>query len=368
MFGGSSKSAPPKTVELEPGGSAQVDIQFKSDTVIRGRVIRNGQPVANARVDFFPRQGKTQTAANTTSDGNGQYELSGLEDGPYNVQVVDMERMAPFSTTYEVHGSGSFDIDVRTASLRGRVVDASSGQPIDGAQIDIKPKSSEGFFGTRGAVTDTNGAFVVDAVARGSYQITADKQGYGNGVKEITVGETTEELEFKLSPGAGVTLKVVDGRDGRMLSANIRVTDAQGRDVGGDSGFRFGGGSAEPIKLSLAPGMYRITVQAMGYALRTLTITAPSQQTVALTPGGTLLIRSKSSGTRRGRLIDGAGTLYFASQFNNAGTFRILETGTTTLNNVAAGHYRLDVLDDRDQVTKSIEVDVIEGQPATYEV
>ena len=42
MFGGSSKSAAPKTVELEPGGTAQVDIDFKSSTVIRGRVTRNG--------------------------------------------------------------------------------------------------------------------------------------------------------------------------------------------------------------------------------------------------------------------------------------------------------------------------------------
>lgn len=369
---GSTKSAPPKTVELEPGGSAQVEIDFKSETVIRGRVTHNNQPVANAGVNFIPRQGKAQTSASTTADAGGNYELSGLEDGPYNVQVVDMQKMTPFTTTYDVHGSGNFDIDVRTAPLRGRVVDGSTGQPITDAQVDIRPRGGDsGFFGSRTTVTDSNGTFVVDAVSRGAYQVSADKTGYGHEMKEVNVSETPQELEFKLSPSAGVTLKVVDGRDGRTLGASVRVTDAQGRDLPGDMPFRFGpgGSSNEPIKLALAPGNYRLTVQAMSYAPRTLMVSSPSNQTVALTPGGSLLIHSKSSTQLRGRLMDSGGFPYLATQFNPTGSFRILESpGTTTVQNVAAGHYRLDVLDTNDRVVKSIEIDVVEGRPATYDV
>src|SRR5256885_11512515 len=51
------------------------------------------------------------------------------------------------------------------------------------ATVDIRPKSTDaGFFGSRGAPTDTNGNFVIDTVARGTYQISAEKQGYGNEV------------------------------------------------------------------------------------------------------------------------------------------------------------------------------------------
>lgn len=369
MFGGTARSAAPKTVQVEPGSSAQVDIEFQAGTVIRGRVMRNNQPVPNASVGFIPRQGKAQTNANTTADANGNYEIKGVEDGPYTVQVMDMERLSPFTTTYEVHGSGNFDIDVRTASLRGRVTDASTGSPIVEAQVDVRPSGSDtGFFGSRMAMTDANGNFVVDSVAKGSYQITADKQGYGHDTKQISVSDTPEDVELKLQPSAGVTLKVVDGRDGRMLGANVRVTDLQGNDISGDGGFRFGG-SAEPIKLSLAPGTYRASIQAMGYAQRTVMITSPSNQTVALTPGGTLLIRSKNSNALRGRLTDSGGNLYLASQFNPAGTFRVVESpGTTTLQNVAPGHYRLDVLDTNDQILKTIQVDVLEGQSASYDV
>src|SRR5256885_7041156 len=135
------------------------------------------------------------------------------------------------------------------------------------ATVDIRPKSTDaGFFGSRGAPTDANGNFVIDTVARGTYQISAEKQGYGNEVKDIEVTDTPDAVEIKLAPSAGVVLKVVDGRDGRLLNANVRVTDAQGRDLPGDMPFRFGGGVAEPIKLSVGPGTYRITVQAMGYA------------------------------------------------------------------------------------------------------
>ena len=123
MFGGSSKSAAPKTVELEPGGTAQVDIDFKSSTIIRGRVTRNGAAVPNAQVMFIPRGAKSQTSASASADADGRYELSGLDDGTYTVQAMDMERLNPFATQYEVHGSGTFDIAIKTvdaARPRGR--------------------------------------------------------------------------------------------------------------------------------------------------------------------------------------------------------------------------------------------------------
>ncbi|TML10578.1 MAG: hypothetical protein E6G39_16185, partial [Actinobacteria bacterium] len=357
---GAARSAPGKTVELEPGGAVQVDIEFKSDTVIRGKVTHNNLPVAGASVNFFPRQGKTQTNSSALSDSSGRYELSGLEDGPYNVQVMDMKSMAPYTTTYDVHGSGNFDVDMHTSALRGRVLDAATGQPIEGASVDVRPKGNDaGFFAVRTAApTDSNGTFILDSVARGTYQISADKQGYGHEMKEISVDENPDLVEIKLSSSAGVTLKVVDGRDGTPLGANVSVTDMQGNPVAGDLPFRFGGG-AEPIKLALSPGTYRVTVQAM-------LVSSPSTQTIALTPGGTLLLRSKSSTALRGRLIDSNGLPYSGMMAN---TFRITESpGTTTLQNIATGHYRLEVLDMSDRVVKSIDIDVLEGRPAEYDV
>ena len=237
-FGGGAKSSEPKSVVLDPGSSATADIEFKSDTTVRGRVTRAGKPMPNAMVMFFPKGGKAQTNASATADGNGVYELTGLADGPYNVSVVNFERMSPFATTYEVKGSGTFDIDIRTSSVRGHVLDAASGQPLDKARVEVRPKGSDTMLGSSAQMSGPDGSFTIDDVSRGPYQISADKEGFGNAVKDLVVDETPSDVELKLSPSAGITLRVVDARDGRLIAAWPHTVDSQGRSLD-DGGFRF---------------------------------------------------------------------------------------------------------------------------------
>ena len=364
--GGGAKSSEPKTVVLEAGGTVTADIDFKSDTVVRGRVTRGGQPLHNAMVMFFPKAGKAQTSASTTADANGNYEMSGLADGPYNVQVVDFDRVSPFTTSYDVKGSGTFDIDIRVSTVRGRVVDSTNDQPLGDARVEIRARGTDTPFATRAAMTDAGGNFVIDTVSKGSYQISADKEGFGHTLKDLEVQDAPPDVELKLAPSAGVTLRVIDGRDGRLLAATPHVVDVQGRSL--DSGFRFSS-TPEPLKLDLSPGTYRVTLYANGYAARTVTVVSPSTQNVAMTPGGTLLIRSKSSSADlRYRLIDGNGLPYGRIGINE-GTYTLLASpGVTTMQNVAAGTYRLEVLDKTDRVVNSKSVTINEGLPTTIEI
>jgi len=362
------KSSPVKSVQLDPGSSVQVDIEFKSSTVIRGRVTRNGQPLANATIAFLPRGGQTQTNSSGTTDSNGAYEINGLDDGPYSVSVIDLDRSGSFATSYTVSGSGNFDIDIKSATLRGTVVDSTTGEPIADARVQIQAAGGNlpGMFSSRAAVTDPSGAFLIDNVQSGSYQATAQKDGYGHDVRNFVVGDTPpDDLQFKIAPSDGVTLRVVDARDNRLLGANVlRVTDAQGREVE-SGGFRFGG-TPEPIKLTLAPGRYSVTVTAIGYAPQVVNVVSPSTQTVSLTPGGTLVLRSKSSAPQRVRLIMPNGAFYPRGM---NGIFTIDPSPlTTTLNNVAGGSYTLQVLDAGGNVTNTIPVTVVDGQQNVVEV
>ncbi|HEV7488618.1 MAG TPA: carboxypeptidase regulatory-like domain-containing protein [Thermoanaerobaculia bacterium] len=364
MFGGSSKSAAPKTVELEPGGTAQVDIDFKSSTVIRGRVTRNGAAVPNAQVMFMPRGAKSQTSASAAADGDGRYELSGLDDGTYTVQAVDMERLNPFATQYEVHGSGTFDITIKTVTLRGHVVDAADARALADASVELRPSGGSTVFGGRGAQTDAAGNFVIENIAAGTYQITADKSGYGHDARQVIIGDSTpEDVQFRLSPSDGITIRAIDMRDNSPLSVNVsRVVDAQGNDL--PSGNFFGG--SEVVKLPLSPGTYRVTVSARNYAPQTISMSSPSQQTVRFSPGGTIMLHSRDTATRRFRLVDTSGTAFGMNPFSQG--MMSLPPGTTTLNNIAAGHYRLEVLDNNDKVTKTVEIDVVDGQQKDYDV
>lgn len=365
MFGGSSKTAAPKTVELEPGGTAQVDIDFKSSTVIRGRVTRNGVPVPRAQVAFIPRGGRSQTTSSGSADADGRYELSGLDDGTYTVQAVDMERLSPFTTQYEVHGSDTFDITIKTVTLRGRVIDAADSRPLNEANIQLQ-SSGQSFIGGRSAQTDASGNFILDNVAAGNYQITADKSGYGHDSRTITIGDSApEDVQFHLSPGDGITIRAVDTRDNSALTVNVlRVVDGQGNELPNQGGFF---GSSEVVKLALAPGVYKVTVMARNYAPQTISMQSPSQQTVRFSPGGTVVLHSRDSSQRRFRLIDSSGIAYGMNSFTQG--ILPLPPGTTPLNNVAPGHYRLEVIEkNSDHVTKTIEIDVVDGQQRDVDV
>jgi uncharacterized GH25 family protein/protocatechuate 3,4-dioxygenase beta subunit len=366
MFGGSSKSAAPKTVELEPGGTAQVDIDFKSSTVIRGRVTRNGAAVPNAQVMFIPRGAKSQTSASASADADGRYELSGLDDGTYTVQAVDMERLNPFATQYDVHGSGTFDIVIKTVTLRGHVVDASDARALADASVELRPSGGATVFGGRGGQTDASGNFTIENVAAGTYQITADKAGYGHDARQVIIGDSTpEDVQFRLSPSDGITIRAVDTRDNTALTVNVlRVVDAQGNELPSGNNFF---GSSEVVKLPLAPGTYRVTVRALNYAPQTITMSSPSQQTVRFSPGGTIILHSRDSATRRFRLVDASSGAAYGMNPVSQGIMS-LPPGTMPLNNVAAGTYRLEVLDNNDRVTKTIDIVLKDGEQRDIDV
>ncbi|HEX3067088.1 MAG TPA: carboxypeptidase regulatory-like domain-containing protein [Thermoanaerobaculia bacterium] len=366
MFGGASKTAAPKTVELEPGGTAQVDIDFKSSTVISGRIMRNSAPVAGASITFIPRGAKSQTVSSATADSNGHYEVNSLDDGTYLVQVVDMARLSPFSTQYEVHGSDTFDITIKTVTVRGRVVDTNS-HPLDGATVDLRQANGQSIFGGGVGSTDPDGRFTIENVAAGTYQITADKSGYGHDSRQIIIGDSDpDQVQFQLSPGDGITIRAIDTRDNTPLTVNVlRVVDSQGNELPSSSSGFFGN-SSETVNLALAPGVYTVTVIARNYASQTLSMSSPSQQVVRFSPGGTIILHSKDSSTRRARLIDAAGVTHGLNPISQG--ISPLPPGTTQINNVAAGHYTLQILDNSDRITKTVGIDVIDGQQSNYDV
>jgi protocatechuate 3,4-dioxygenase beta subunit len=358
MFGAGSKSTAVKTVQVEGGATVTADLEFKTDTVVRGRVTRNGRPLASAMVAFFPKAGRTQTTASTSTDGSGGYEVSGLDPAQYSVQVVDMERITPFTTTYEVKGSGTFDIDATGAGVHGRVVDSTSGQPVVDAHVEIRARGAEGFLAGRGAQTDANGNFAMESVSPGAYAATVEKTGYGSDTKDLNVGTSDTDLQFSIAASSGVTLNVIDARDRRLLAANVTVIDAQGRQI--DSPF-FRFSNPQPLKLTLAPGVYRITVSAQGYAPRTLQVTAPSDQEVALSPGGSLLVRSKAATMVVARLVDASGIVYTRGPFASPTIQLNPSPGTTLIPNIVSGVYTLQVMDG-DRVVSSATVNIVDGQ------
>lgn len=360
MFGAGGRSSQVVTVQVDSGSTATADLVFKNDTSVTGHVTRAGQPVPNAMVAFSPRSGGVTTRASGSTDGSGAYQLTGMDDATYSVTVMDMSRITPFTTSYEVKGSGTFDIDITGAGVHGHVIDATTGTPVSDAHVEIRSSGGQGFMAGRGAQTDGSGAFSMDSVAPGSYTASVEKSGYGDDPKDVTVSSSDVDLEFKVAPSNGITLTVVDARDQRMLAASATVFDGQGRPTD-TSPFREG--TPGPLQLTLSAGTYRITVSASGYAPQTVTLPAPSTQTVALTPGGTLVVHSKATAVLTCRLIDSAGNVY--SRGFGQQTYSLSPSPfATTLNNIAGGTYTLQVLDGNSNVVNATSVTIVDGGQA----
>ncbi|HEY3054779.1 MAG TPA: carboxypeptidase-like regulatory domain-containing protein [Thermoanaerobaculia bacterium] len=356
------KTSPVQSVQLDPGNQAEVNIAFNADTVIHGRVTRNGAPVNGAMVAFMPKESQAQTSARTTTNGNGEYSVNGLDDATYNVSVVDIQRSAPFNTTYQVRGSGSFDVDMKSASLRGRVTD-SEGNAVADALVELRDKTDiGGRFAMRGVQTDASGAFFLDNVPTGTYSVTAEKDGYGTKAADTTVGDSGGDVQITLTKNAGVTLRVVDARDGRLLNARVLVTDARDVTIYNSP---FMGGTTEAIKLPLEPGTYRAFITVSGYAAQNVTITSPSAPTIGMTIGGSIRVQSKGSGLRRARLIGPDGREYVRG-FGPA--IFTVDPGEMVLNNIAPGMYTLQILGDGNQVIATAPVTVIDGQQTSVSI
>jgi protocatechuate 3,4-dioxygenase beta subunit len=360
-FAGSFQSTEAKTVELSVGGEAMVDLEFRNDRVVSGVVRVNHAALGGASVRFNPTSPTLQTRGTATTDASGKYEVRGLADGDYEVTVFDATRMSAHNETRQVSGSASIDIDIVTATLRGRVTDSDSGSGVAGARISFEPKSGEssGMITRRVSESDASGSFVVDNIVPGAYTARAEKESYGQDVRDVTVGESgAEGVDFAIAKNDGIRLRLVDARSGTALAGAVRIIDPLGRTA-------YEGNvaaSSEGSKISLAPGTYRLSVFAEGYALATGSVTAPSASTaLGLTPGGTIDLEFDGSEAATGRLIDATGADYQRGFWMRQPTFRI-DPGITTLRNIAPGSYTVALLDGSGNVAKTWPVNVIEGR------
>jgi protocatechuate 3,4-dioxygenase beta subunit len=369
-YGSSLRTSPMRTVDVAPGASETVDLTFRNDITIRGRVVRDGKPLPGAHLTFLPKDGSAQTYGSTSTNEQGVYSLGGLEEGEYEVTATDNGRSGPYSTAYTVRGSATFDIEYRTGSIRGSVVDAETSEPLAYATVMVRPSGQRNSYSFMSPTvsSDAAGTFVAESIPPGSYSVTASKDGYASDVRQLTVSDRGEELHVKLSRGDAVLLRTVDGRSGQPVPARVWVYDAQNRLIREPEMFRGGTDDGE-VKLPLAPGSYTTTVRANGYAAVNLRIQSPSPAVViALTRGGTIRVKSKHAGVRRARLLDANGVVYQRFDFPMPSWELLPQPATTEVPSVAPGAYTLQLLGDGENVVDSVQVTVQEGGVTEAEI
>ncbi|MFN2443425.1 MAG: carboxypeptidase regulatory-like domain-containing protein [Thermoanaerobaculia bacterium] len=348
-----------KVVEVASGSRVAVDLEFGTGHSVRGRVSRQGAPVDGVSVSFTPRD-RALPSGSTRSEGSGHYEVTGLQDGDYQVRAFDLRTMASWSGDHRVSGSGTLDIDIGGSRIEGRVFHASTSEPIGDSVVTLQPSNAEQRFATMPVRSDAAGRFVLDNVTPGDYRLRVEKSGFGQEVRDLRVSDAPiADLEFRLSPTDGIALRIVDARDGRALNSFISVVDGAGRPVHQGS---FRPDSSGTTRLSLAPGSYSAVVNASGYASERIQFSVPgSALAVALRPGGSIRIDSSAASSVRARLLDQTGQPRQSGMWDPRGEM-MLRPGSTSIENVAPGIYTLEILDAAGAVTNRKQVNVVEGQ------
>ena len=239
--------------------------------------------------------------------------------------------------------SAQLDIDATGAALTGTVADATTGAPIAGAEVSLWPIGAGESRPDQTLRTSAVGTFAARALREGRYRLLASKDGYGQEVHEAELRRgSASEVAFDLAPAEGLTVEVVDARDGRPLEAVMVVRDTSRHIV---ANRHSGVGADGALTIPLAAGRYLLSTSASGYGTATLPVSAPGRGLrVPLTPGGTLVIESLRDLRGHVRLVQADGEEYVRCWCNGIATLD-LEGRRTTVENVTPGAYTAEIVD-----------------------
>jgi carboxypeptidase family protein len=165
-----------------------------------------------------------------------------------------------------------------TATIRGHVVGADSGQPLRHALVRVQPMGPLDGGATsvvrepKSTSTDADGRFELTDLQPGRYILTATRNTYvpftwgqtQNGAPnplELRAGEVNEHVDFSLQRGGVVTGRIVD-EFGEPMS-NLQVAAMQTRSINGkrdliQTGFATTDDLGEFRIFGLAPGQYSV--------------------------------------------------------------------------------------------------------------
>ena len=80
-------------------------------------------------------------------------------------------------------------------SVRGKIVDETTGEPVEFVNIVVTPKGSTHLAG--GTITDEHGAFHIEDIEYGSYVLTVSYIGYQNTTREFALSAAAKHAHFK---------------------------------------------------------------------------------------------------------------------------------------------------------------------------
>ena len=257
---------------------------------------------------------------------------------------------------------------LQSASIRGRVTDSVTGQPLVRATVQLRVRQDNAILARD---TDADGTFVFQSVPPGDYTIEATASGYITNlygerrdeftptVNKVQAGQTLSGVQIALTPGAVIYGRIVDDRGERVVGATVQALRTR---------FRLGlrehtiqqsvisNDLGEYRLFMLPPGEYRVRVMERSFTGASTpwyfpgTADASEAQTVELRAGQTMGSADLSSFPTRGRLVSGTcqglsggGSVILSARNSDVQMSKTVsaETGAFEFKGIAPGSYTL---------------------------
>jgi large repetitive protein len=366
VSGGRRRMAPPKTIVVENGVAPAVELNFEEGINVSGRVTKSGVPLSFGSISFIPIVGSSARSTpgvtsfpppqdpqrqfvNAMISSDGTYTAAGLSIGDYTVRVSS-SAISMYQTKYTAAASGTFDIDIRGAMLRGRVVDARSGAPLAGARVVMTSRSPA----NGSAATDSDGRFAIDTLPDATYDLHVSRDEYAATSQPIVIANgSAPDVEVRMEQTPAITFHVTDSGTGAPVDANVMIQDPSGGLRGEATRVESG-----TLRAWLKAGSYTASIGARGYVFKSQSFTTPGDVTVALVRAGALLIRARTA--QRARLdLPGGGPQ------RGLGMLRPGSNGP--YESLPPGSYMLTFLGSDGKVTQKIALVINAGQTTTID-
>ncbi|MBK7072110.1 MAG: carboxypeptidase regulatory-like domain-containing protein [Myxococcales bacterium] len=203
----------PATIDVSGAAPPPLALAVVARPSLRGVVVRDGRPVADAEVAVVGPGGR----ATTRSDGRGAFVVEGLASGSHRAYAgalaIGAFTATPVDVTLPTAAPITLSLDGGGA-ITGRVIDQ-DGRPVVGVVVTAQHIASDD---TGGGPTALDGSFVADALAGGRYRLRVDPYR----------GAATP-LPWASAPPP---LVAVAGGDARVGPLVLRVTRAVGTIAG----------------------------------------------------------------------------------------------------------------------------------------
>lgn len=311
VFFGMNDEAPAEedwvSLEVEAGGRHELVVRRAALSVVEGRVLLDGEPLAQAKVSFqkdgqegFWFMGGGGPVATTSAEG--EFRLDGLEPAEGRLTVEHPRLQMKLSEPFQVRsGNQRADLSFVLTVVEGRVTDE-DGQPVAGARVSARVASDPqvrmvmAFASSDGGGaqvvgdsapgrTDADGRYRLEGVRTGT-DLTVEVEGGGHCPASTTVealepGELRADVDFEVLRGAKLVVKYAASGNYSVL-ATYEGEGPLGESVPPEYLFLAEG---EATKDGLTPGIWNLALRTVGreeelVAERTIELLAGSEETV----------------------------------------------------------------------------------------